>query len=327
MALGFLTPDARLRIVGDLSVIVPGAKLHTYVTGTPSTNQQTFSDSALTVPNANPVVASAFGLFGPIYLTPGLGYKLVLADANDVAIWTQDPILIPTSLTVPVTVAQGGTGQVTLTAHGVVLGEGVGGVAVTGPGTIGQALLSGGAAADPTFQSLTSVVLDKSTTEQLISNSAAAASIYSFVVPGGTLGTNKTLRLTLTGSYLNNSGVADNLFVRGQLGGVTVVGALAAGTAVFNVPASANVRLIRMQIELNANGLTNSQRAVGSIVIGNASALVTDWGGVTALPYGFANALALDSTVNQTLDVSVQLATALATIQFRRFTAVLEVLG
>ncbi len=96
MSRGVLTPDARLRIVNDLSDIVPGAKLHTYVTGTPATPLPTYSDPDLAVghENANPVVADAGGLFGPIYLTPGLGYKFLLTDADDVTIWTQDPIIV-----------------------------------------------------------------------------------------------------------------------------------------------------------------------------------------------------------------------------------------
>lgn len=95
MALGFLTPDARLRIITDLGVVAPGAKLNTYVGGSPSTPLATYSDSALTTPNANPVVASSGGLFGPIYLTPGTSYKFALTDSAGVAIWTQDTVAIP----------------------------------------------------------------------------------------------------------------------------------------------------------------------------------------------------------------------------------------
>lgn len=94
MATGFLTPDARLRVFSDVGVL-PGAKLNTYVAGTPATPLATYSDSALTVPNTNPVVASAGGLFGPIYLTPGVAYKLVLTDAAGVVIWTQDNVMVP----------------------------------------------------------------------------------------------------------------------------------------------------------------------------------------------------------------------------------------
>lgn len=92
MAGGFLSPDARLRVFSDLGLVVPGAKLFTYVSGTPATPLGTTSDAAGLVPNTNPIVASAGGLFGPIYLTPGLAYKYVLTDALGGPIWSQDPV-------------------------------------------------------------------------------------------------------------------------------------------------------------------------------------------------------------------------------------------
>lgn len=52
------------------------------------------------------------------------------------------------------TVAKGGTGATTLTAHGVVLGNGTSAVAITAAGTSGQVLTSNGASADPTFQAV-----------------------------------------------------------------------------------------------------------------------------------------------------------------------------
>lgn len=56
-----------------------------------------------------------------------------------------------TALSTPLSAGQGGTGAATLTAHGVLVGEGTGPVVVTAPGTAGQVLTSNGAAADPTF--------------------------------------------------------------------------------------------------------------------------------------------------------------------------------
>lgn len=67
----------------------PGAKLYFYVTGT-STPKNTYSDSGLVTPNANPVVADANGLFGSIYLATG-DYKIILKDASDNTLWTVDP--------------------------------------------------------------------------------------------------------------------------------------------------------------------------------------------------------------------------------------------
>jgi len=50
-------------------------------------------------------------------------------------------------------VPHGGTGDTTLAAHGVLVGNGTSPVNVTTPGTAGQVLTSNGASADPTFQS------------------------------------------------------------------------------------------------------------------------------------------------------------------------------
>ncbi len=57
-------------------------------------------------------------------------------------------------LTLPVSVANGGTGLGTLTAHGVLIGAGISNVAPTAAGTAAQILSSGGASADPTFANL-----------------------------------------------------------------------------------------------------------------------------------------------------------------------------
>lgn len=52
-------------------------------------------------------------------------------------------------------VYQGGTGVSSMTAHGVVMGEGTSPVAVSSAGTTGQCLVSNGSSSDPTFQTCT----------------------------------------------------------------------------------------------------------------------------------------------------------------------------
>lgn len=148
MAVGRLAPVARQRLITNLGVVAPGALWHTYIGGTPSTPLATYSDEGLTTQNANPIVADAGGLFGPVYLTPGLSYKFLVTDALGGLLWDQDNIVTPDQATVP----NGGTGLATLTAHGVLIGEGTAAITVTAPGTAGQVLTSNGAAADPTFQ-------------------------------------------------------------------------------------------------------------------------------------------------------------------------------
>lgn len=54
-----------------------------------------------------------------------------------------------------VDVSHGGTGDTTLTNHGVLIGQGTSAVAATATGSAGQVLQSGGAAADPTYSTAT----------------------------------------------------------------------------------------------------------------------------------------------------------------------------
>jgi hypothetical protein len=69
---------------------LPGAKLYFFASGT-STPLTTFSDPTLDTPNDNPVVADAAGILPNIFLQP-LQYKVMLTDANDVEVWTADPV-------------------------------------------------------------------------------------------------------------------------------------------------------------------------------------------------------------------------------------------
>lgn len=67
-----------------------GALLFFFETGT-STNKDTYSDEALTVANANPVVANSKGVFPDIWLGFG-GYKVRLKDKNSTQEWEADAV-------------------------------------------------------------------------------------------------------------------------------------------------------------------------------------------------------------------------------------------
>lgn len=69
---------------------ISGAKLNFYDSGT-TTRLDTYSDTALSSANANPLVADSAGRFGEIFLQAS-DYKVVLTDADDVTIWTADPV-------------------------------------------------------------------------------------------------------------------------------------------------------------------------------------------------------------------------------------------
>lgn len=67
-----------------------GWKLNFYDTGT-LVRKDTFSDTALTIANTNPVIADSAGRFGNIFLEAGL-YRIVLTDEVDVQKWDADPV-------------------------------------------------------------------------------------------------------------------------------------------------------------------------------------------------------------------------------------------
>ena len=91
--------------VSGSATVYPGAKLNFYETGT-STRQNTYTDSALSVAHANPVVADADGRFAPIYLDESLEhYKVVLTDSADVTLYTVDPISVTNSGSVAATMS------------------------------------------------------------------------------------------------------------------------------------------------------------------------------------------------------------------------------
>lgn len=76
----------------DSGVVVPGAKATFTKTGT-TTLQDTFTDIALTVAHANPVVADSNGVFDEIFFNQSfVDYRLKLTDANDVLIYQVDDV-------------------------------------------------------------------------------------------------------------------------------------------------------------------------------------------------------------------------------------------
>jgi len=69
-----------------------GAQLTFFVTGT-SDLKDTFSDEALLIANANPVIANSDGLFPEIWIADGSRYKVTLKDKNNKQTWEEDPVV------------------------------------------------------------------------------------------------------------------------------------------------------------------------------------------------------------------------------------------
>lgn len=88
-----LVPTLRQQIVNGSGAPYAGGLLYAYAAGS-STPQNTYSDSVLATPNANPIVADADGRFGAIYLDPALAYKFVFKTTAGVEIFSQDNVTI-----------------------------------------------------------------------------------------------------------------------------------------------------------------------------------------------------------------------------------------
>lgn len=123
MAQGTLIPSPKFAPPDNNGNPLPGGKLTCYLAGT-TTLQNTYSDSGLTTPNANPVILDSSGR-ATIYLTPGASYKFVLTTSADAAVWTQDNVLaVPTSSS---TASQSGTaGEAISAGQAVYLSDGSG---------------------------------------------------------------------------------------------------------------------------------------------------------------------------------------------------------
>lgn len=84
-----LAPVLRQRFFDSNGVPLNGGKLESYAAGT-STPKATYSDSAGTVANANPVILDSEG-YADVWLGAG-AYKFILKNSADVVQWTRDNI-------------------------------------------------------------------------------------------------------------------------------------------------------------------------------------------------------------------------------------------
>ncbi len=160
-------------------------------------------------------------------------------------------------------------------------------------------------------------VQDRDVVEAEVVNTTTETAVYSYSVPGGTLGSNGHLRLTLIGDFLNNSGGTQTFTVRVKYGATTLF-------AIWNeaVGNNASRKPVRLEVDLIAANATNAQRATGRFNMLQAAS-----GSDGATPsdrFSGHTSLAVDSTTAQTLQVTVQHAAANANLSFKCMTAILE---
>lgn len=171
-------------------------------------------------------------------------------------------------------------------------------------------------------------VLDRAVTQNDVVNTAAETSFYSFSVPANVLDTQKMLRLTLYGDYLNNSGAGRTLTIRVKFGGNTYYNDVSGTLA-----ASASRHPFRWEVLLGNRNATNVQSIGGYFSMGIAGGATTGLGDLatfatntTGFETPFYNDGAVDTTAARTLEVTVQHSTNNASLSIRRQMAILEVL-
>lgn len=153
--------------------------------------------------------ANSFMLFAPTSITTGYGWKAPAAAAtgivrgdnssNTVTISQSElsgdattsgsnaVTVIATHLSSAGPVNQGFTGDATLTAHGVLVGEGTSPVNITAAGSAGECLTSNGASADPTYQTcgVGAGVSSFTGDSALLSNSGSTGAVTATLVNAG----------------------------------------------------------------------------------------------------------------------------------------------
>lgn len=231
----------------------------------------------------------------------------------------------------------------TLTASGVTEGfvvvlraENTARVVTVKDGT-GNLLLSSDCALDATDRTLTLIydganwrelarssadvrVLDRVTASVDVASSTSETTLYTKAIAGGTLGTNRKLRLTIIGDVLQNNG-SQTVQVKAKYGS-TVLG----DTGAVSLAASSNRRGVQIVVDLMGRNATNAQSATVHVYYGGISS-ATNAGAMNSIGvHSFCShvSVAEDSTGALNLAVTVQHSANSSSESLRLFGATLE---
>jgi len=251
------------------------------------------------------------------------------------------------------TVAQGGTGRSTLTAHDILLGEGTAsigelacannqflagvtssdpacrllttadvpgfdGVTVTGTPSAGQVLTaSGTSAATWSSGNITRSNLQTGNPLATVSNSTTETTMFTYSLAGGTLTVNGILRCHAEGNYLNNSGADGTATFKFYYGASAI---LTAGTTIPGVSASATPSPWAADITLGTIGATNTEWAAITLDAPTVG-FVDNAQGQAGVHMSRNSSVAVDSTASQTVTLTGTMSTATSSQTLNIFTS------
>lgn len=210
-------------------------------------------------------------------------------------------------------------------AQGDLLYRGASAWARLGAGTALQVLQTQGASANPQWGTGV-VTLDRDVSQNEVVSTAAETTVYSYSVAGGTLSTTRSVRVTMIGDYLNNSGAGRDLAIKLKYGSTTVL------TASFSSSPGATRGQIRFNATIAAANSASAQVAEGWSVMadtgdgGASGTMVSLPTSSTKILSGVNNAVAENSSGALTLSLTAQHNASSANLSFRCHTVHVEVL-
>jgi hypothetical protein len=160
-------------------------------------------------------------------------------------------------------------------------------------------------------------LLDRTTSDLDIVSTAAETTLYSVTVPANAMGTDRAVELDIIGDYFNNSGAGRTYTFKVKFGGTIIY-----QDASISITAAATRRPWVCTLLLANQGATNAQSGSGHLWIPPSTAPTTGTGAMSvtaAAPWCFLFAdSTIDSTANQTFELTIQHSASNASLSLRR---------
>lgn len=168
-------------------------------------------------------------------------------------------------------------------------------------------------------------VYDRETSEVDIVNTAVGSALYSKSIGAGHMSTDRMLRCTIQGDYLNNSGVSQTLTLTVSLGATAAWQDL----TTVAIPTDADRRPFRIVVEIANRASASVQNMTGTFWLG--AAVAGSGAGIGDIDAAnnvivFGGTAAEDTSVAKSLTISAAHGVANANLSIRKRYAMLELL-